>query len=77
MSLVDMLDVPYKFFVVADLLIKNIINNPPKESMTLTVTNIAKILTQCNVFYTVIAILYWDFWMELLILARCILSRET
>ena len=45
--------------------------------MTLTVTNIAKILTQCNVFYTVIAILYWDFWMELLILARCILSRET
>jgi hypothetical protein len=77
MSLVDMLAVPYKFFVVADLLIKNIINNPPKESMTLTLTNIAKILTQCNVFYTVIAILYWDFWMELLILARYILSRET
>ena len=33
--------------------------------MTLTLTNITKILTQCNVFYTVIAILYWDFWMEL------------
>ena len=45
--------------------------------MTLTLTNITKILTQCNVFYTVIAILYRDFWMELLILARCILSRET
>ena len=30
MSLVDTLDVSYKFFVVADLLIKNIINNPSK-----------------------------------------------
>ena len=45
--------------------------------MILTLAIITKILTQCNVFYKVIANLYWDFWMELLFLARCILSRET
>jgi hypothetical protein len=45
--------------------------------MTLTLTDITKILTQRNVFDTVIAILYRDFWLELLFLARCILPGET
>lgn len=45
--------------------------------MKLTLTDVTKILTQRNVFNTVIAILYRDFWLEILFLARCILPRET